>query len=108
MRGTHAAVVKGLICLALGILGILVAGYGSFAWSESQEHSHFEPHVLSLALRPEGRVFTLPLNNPDVVPVSMASHMESTDLVAGVVVNGHPRAYPLWVLVGYHVVNDTI
>ena len=61
-----------------------------------------------LALPGERRFFLLPLNNPGVVPVSAASHMDPDDLVFGVVVNGHPRAYPRWVMVAYHVVNDTI
>lgn len=61
-----------------------------------------------LALPGERRFFLLPLNNPGVVPVSAASHMEADDLVFGVVVNGQPRAYPRWVMVAYHVVNDTI
>ncbi len=40
--------------------------------------------------------------------MSMASHMKPADLIAGVSVNGKARAYPLWILVAYHVVNDTI
>ena len=48
------------------------------------------------------------MNNPGVVPASAASHMEADDLVFGVVVKGQPRAYPRWVMVAYHVVNDTI
>ena len=60
-----------------------------------------------LALPGERRFFLLPLNNPGVVPVSIASHMEPDDLVFGVVVNEQPLAYPRWVMVAYHVVNDT-
>ena len=38
----------------------------------------------------------------------MAAHMAPDDLVFGVIVNGRPRAYPRWILLNYHVVNDTI
>lgn len=63
----------------------------------------------SLALTsPFPRFIFLPLNNPDIVPVDMASHMKAEDLVVGVVIDGQPRAYPLWVFGQYHVVNDTI
>jgi hypothetical protein len=34
--------------------------------------------------------------------------MEADDLVFGFVVDGQPRAYPRWIMVAYHVVNDTI
>lgn len=34
--------------------------------------------------------------------------MDDEDIVAGVVVDGKARAYPLWILVAYHVVNATI
>ncbi len=61
-----------------------------------------------LALPGDRRFFLLPLNNPGVAPASAASHMEADDLVFGVVVKGQPRAYPRWVMVAYHVVNDTI
>ncbi len=63
----------------------------------------------SLALAsPFPRFIFLPLNNPGVVPVELANHMDPEDIVAGVVVGGQARAYPLWILVAYHVVNDTI
>ena len=54
------------------------------------------------------RAFTLPLNNPDVVPAQEAEHMRADDIVVGVVVDGQARAYPWWILSNYHVVNDTI
>ena len=38
----------------------------------------------------------------------MAFHMSEADLIAGIEVNGQRRAYPLWILVAYHVVNDTL
>jgi len=63
----------------------------------------------SLALAsPFPRFIFLPLNNPGVVPVDLATHMNPEDVVAGVVVNGQPRAYPLWIAGQFHVVNDTI
>ena len=69
----------------------------------------FKPWDESLALSsPFPRFIFLPLNNPDIVPVDMASHMKAEDVVVGVVVNGQPRAYPLWIFGQFHVVNDTI
>jgi hypothetical protein len=63
----------------------------------------------SLALSsPFPRFIFLPLNNPGVVPVDLATHMNPEDVVAGIVVNGQPRAYPLWIAGQFHVVNDTI
>ncbi len=56
----------------------------------------------------EGRFYLLPLNNPSTVPADMAVHMSEEDLIAGIEVNGRQRAYPLWILVAYHVVNDTL
>jgi len=38
----------------------------------------------------------------------MAAHMAADDLVFGVIVKGQPRAYPRWILLRYHVVNDVI
>ena len=57
---------------------------------------------------PDRREYTLPLNNPDVVAGSSAVHMEADDLVVGITVHGHSRAYPWWILSNYHVVNDTM
>ena len=57
---------------------------------------------------PQRRTYTLSLNNPDVVPVSSARHLRPDDVVVGIVVGRHARAYPWWVLSQYHVVNDTV
>ena len=57
---------------------------------------------------PRVRQFVLPLNNPDVVPPHEADHMLPNDIVVGLVVGSHARAYPWWILANYHVVNDTI
>lgn len=54
------------------------------------------------------RAYTLPLNNPDMVPASEARHMKDQDVVLGILVNGEARAYPWWLTSNYHVVNDTI
>ena len=60
------------------------------------------------SLRRGQRSFALPLNNPVVLPVPMATHMTPDDLVFGVIVKGQARAYPRWILLNYHVVNDVI
>ncbi|MBC8229789.1 DUF3179 domain-containing protein [bacterium] len=56
----------------------------------------------------EQRAFTLPLNNPDVVSIQEADHMKPDDIVVGIAVKGHARAYPWWILSNYHVANDTV
>ncbi|MCZ6768810.1 MAG: DUF3179 domain-containing (seleno)protein, partial [Acidobacteria bacterium] len=76
--------------------------------SAQDQEVQFPPRGGSLALAPSRRFIFLPLNNPGVVPAAMASHMKAEDLIAGLAVNGQARAYPLWILVAYHVVNDTI
>ena len=102
----------------LALLGVLVmaAACGSASTeadvgqvSTEGEDVQFSAWEKSLALSsPFPRFIFLPLNNPGVVPVELANHMDDEDIVAGVVVNGKARAYPLWILVAYHVVNDTI
>ncbi len=102
----------------LALLGVLVmaAACGSAGTeadvgqvSTEGEDVQFSAWEKSLALSsPFPRFIFLPLNNPGVVPVDLANHMDDEDIVAGVVVNGKARAYPLWILVAYHVVNDTI
>ncbi len=56
----------------------------------------------------EERAYALPLNNPPVIKGSLATHMDPNDLIVGISFNGIIRAYPRWVLVSYHIVNDTI
>lgn len=62
----------------------------------------------SLQNQVQERVFSLPLNNPGILPAREASHMRSSDWVVATRVAGHARAYPWWILTHYHVVNDTI
>jgi hypothetical protein len=47
-------------------------------------------------------------DDPEMVPVSEASHMRPDDYVVGLVFRGRPRAYPLWVVDHYHVLNDRV
>ena len=54
------------------------------------------------------REYALPLNNPDVVSAANAGHMKPDDLVVGVTIHGHSRAYPWWILSNFHIVNGTI
>ena len=97
---------KSFVLLVLFALGVSVGIYSPFSASgadarlsvESLE-VEFPPRGGSLALDGRRRFIYLPLNNPGVVPVSMASHMNPEDLIAGVAVNGKARAYPLWILV---------
>ena len=105
---------KSFALLVLFALGVSVGIYSPFSTSgadaqlSENPELQFPPRGGSLALDAGRRFIYLPLNNPGVVPVSLASHMKPEDLIAGVAVNGKARAYPLWVMVAYHVVNDTL
>jgi hypothetical protein len=54
------------------------------------------------------RAYTLPLNNPDMIPAAQASYMNQDDVVLGLLIHGEARAYPWWLVSNYHVVNDTV
>jgi len=54
------------------------------------------------------REYALPLNNPDTVLSFAADHVNDEDLVVGVSIFGHHRAYPWWIMSNFHVVNDTM
>ena len=45
---------------------------------------------------------------PRTTPAHEASFLRSGDEVLGIVVGGHPRAYPVTMLSYHHVVNDVI
>jgi len=48
------------------------------------------------------------LDDPATVPASQATHMRDDDYVVGLVFDGTARAYPLWIVDNYHVVNDRV
>jgi hypothetical protein len=45
-------------------------------------------------------------DDPDFAPAAAATFMRPDDYVLGVRINGEARAYPLWIIDYYHVVND--
>ena len=47
-------------------------------------------------------------DDPTFVPAMAAEHMRPDDLVLGVTVGGRSRAYPIWLIDHYHVVNDRL
>ncbi len=47
-------------------------------------------------------------DGPPMVPADRASHMRDDDHVIGLVVDGRARAYPLWIVDNYHVINDRV
>lgn len=47
-------------------------------------------------------------DDPEMVAASIATHMRDDDYVVGLVFRGRARAYPVWVVDNYHVVNDRI
>ena len=100
-----------LLALGAGACGPAPTGADDAQVSATGGNRQFIPWAgeESLALSsPFPRFIFLPLNNPGVVPVDMATHMKPDDVVAGIVVNGQARAYPLWIAGQFHVVNDTI
>jgi hypothetical protein len=48
------------------------------------------------------------LDEAQMVPAREAGHMRPDDYVLGLVLQDEPRAYPLWVIDNYHVVNDVV
>ncbi|MCZ6484834.1 MAG: DUF3179 domain-containing (seleno)protein [Acidobacteria bacterium] len=115
MSDNQSLLWKSFLVLAVFSGGLMVGVYWPSPTSRpdtqvsaQDQEVQFPPRGGSLALAPSRRFIFLPLNNPGVVPAAMASHMKAEDLIAGLAVNGQARAYPLWILVAYHVVNDTI
>jgi Protein of unknown function (DUF3179) len=47
-------------------------------------------------------------DDPRVVPGAEATHMRADDYIVGLVVGGSARAYPLWIVDNYHVINDRV
>jgi Protein of unknown function (DUF3179) len=47
-------------------------------------------------------------DDPELVPGARATHMRGDDYVVGLVFLGSARAYPLWVIDNYHIINDHI
>jgi hypothetical protein len=48
------------------------------------------------------------VDDPAMLPAGSADHMRPDDYVIGLVFRGSARAYPLWVVDNYHVVNDRV
>lgn len=89
-------ILAGLIILAVSI-----------ALLRSGVRREKDPPEIHLPVPVDSRIFALPLNNPSTVGVGAADHMKDEDIVVGVFSPEGTRAYPWWVLVSYHVVNDT-
>ena len=47
-------------------------------------------------------------SRPEFAAASEQTHMRDSDYVVGLSLQGHARAYPLWVCDHYHVINDRI
>src|SRR5438034_1686681 len=47
-------------------------------------------------------------DDPDMVAAGDARHMRADDYVVGVTFADQHRAYPLWVIDNYHVINDRV
>jgi thiol-disulfide isomerase/thioredoxin len=86
----------------LGFLAWLVAAHAGLAEAVDL------PRVSERLRGQDIAAQTPPLDNPEIRSAPRASHMRDEDTILGVVVDGHARAYPWWVLKNHHVVNDTI
>ena len=96
-----------ILCVG-GLAGIVVAvSVGSMVGGRSRSEPDWRDVALASTLA-NRRSYTLPLNNPDMIPAGRADHMKDTDLVLGIVFHGTARAYPWWLTSNYHVVNDTV
>ena len=98
---------KALAVTGIGI-GLALAGAVGFALAGL---FHTEPDWRDTAqanTMPGRRAYTLPLNNPDMIPAARASYMADDDVVLGIILHGQARAYPWWLVSNYHVVNDTV
>ena len=47
-------------------------------------------------------------DEPQTVEAAAATHMRADDYVIGVLFKGRARAYPLWIIDHYHIVNDRV
>ncbi len=47
-------------------------------------------------------------DKPEFVPADKSTHLRDDDYVVGLIYKGVVRAYPLWIVDNYHVINDTI
>jgi hypothetical protein len=47
-------------------------------------------------------------DRPEFVPAATARHLRDDDYVVGLIYKGLARAYPLWIVDNYHVINDAI
>ncbi len=99
---TLAWLCLGLAIGALAATGILLA-FGKAFHHQPDWREQAEANSL-----PNRRGYTLPLNNPDMIPVSQALNMRDEDVVLGILIRGQARAYPWWLTSNYHVVNDTV
>jgi hypothetical protein len=101
MKWVVVLCIGGVVGLLLGVL--LSSGIGRRPRSEPDWRETALANTLA-----NRRAYTLPLNNPDMIPADRAAHMKDEDVVLGVLFRGTARAYPWWLISNYHVVNDTV
>lgn len=104
---------KSPVLLGFGVAIGMAAGAGICVTVHTvlNRHADYVPDWRQLAAAstmPGRRAYTLPLNNPDMIPADQATHMQDDDVVLGVLFRGEARAYPWWLVSNYHVVNDTV
>jgi hypothetical protein len=89
------------IFVTLWTTGLVVAAY-IYGAKEQAANKQTIPEGTGIT-----RPWALPLNNPETVPAASARYMRNDDIIYGVLVDGVYRAYPRWVMIAYHIANDT-
>jgi hypothetical protein len=90
------------------VIGVLAGAGVCLVFGGAFRHQPDWQEVAQANTMPNRRTYTLPLNNPDMIPVTRADFMKEDDVVLGVLIQGQARAYPWWLTSNYHVVNDTV
>ncbi len=95
------------LCFALGTAAEANPERWRHAWPKTDfgKHSIEFSEIISGGLPKDG----IPsIDRPEFKPVAEADHLEATEPVIGLVVNGDARAYPLAILIWHEIVNDTV
>ena len=103
---------KAIVLVFVGILlGTFPAQANSEFWGKSWPRTNFSQSEVPLNEIKSGGVPRdgIPsIDNPKFVSVADADHLQGTEPVIGVVVNGEAKAYPLQVLMWHEIVNDEV
>ncbi|WP_339715587.1 DUF3179 domain-containing protein [uncultured Sneathiella sp.] len=104
-----------LIILAVGVglaLGLpVLASANPSVWKRFWPETDFSKSAIDFSEIRNGGVGkdAIPsIDNPKFIPAAEADHLNPTEPVIGVAINGEARAYPLQVLMWHEIVNDEL